>query len=183
MYIWTNFLRNSPNPLRIVQELFPYATHGVSSLLLGWESQHRALANRKRWCLTTNGGFLVKSFYKFLNHRGIRCPTNLIWKSSCPKKISLFNWLAWDNNILTFENLATRRCNRLPNPTCLLCHAAVESVDHLFLWCPFAERIWNFIYQVFNLSSPPNSMRELWSQWRLQVPSPAIDTRDLLLRL
>ncbi|XP_039127495.1 uncharacterized protein LOC120263599 [Dioscorea cayenensis subsp. rotundata] len=98
----------------------------------------------KVWGLMANGAFSVKSFYGLLNEGGLRCPmANTFWKGPCPKKINIFNWLACKNKILSLENLAKRRCNRLPTDTCVLCHADVESVDHLFLRCQFSwESVW-----------------------------------------
>lgn len=85
--------------------------------------------DHKRWCLSSNGCFTVKSFYVFLNNGGMNCQTtNLIWKSFCPRKISLFNWLAWENSIFTFKNLAKRKCNRLLTTMRLL---------SLFIICSF----------------------------------------------
>lgn len=70
------------------------------------------------------------------------CSTmNLIWKCSCPRMIFLFNWLAWDNNIVTPENLVAKRCNRLSTHTCVPSREAIELADHLFIRWPFVERI------------------------------------------
>lgn len=65
----------------------------------------------------------------------------IIPKGGCPKKINLFNWLAWDNKILTLVNLALLRCNLLPTPTCVMCHVDIETIDHLLLHCPIASHI------------------------------------------
>ena len=45
------------------------------------------------------------------------------------------------NRILTEDNLMKRGFNG-PS-TCILCKGAVESVSHLFIFCPFARTIWN----------------------------------------
>ncbi|XP_039130345.1 uncharacterized mitochondrial protein AtMg00310-like [Dioscorea cayenensis subsp. rotundata] len=72
--------------------------------------------DKKIWRLTGNGAFSVKSFYYFICDGGVRCPVaKFFWSSICPKKINLFNWLAWKDKILTLENLAKRRCNRPPS--------------------------------------------------------------------
>lgn len=74
--------------------------------------------DEKRWSLTANGNFSVKSFYNFLNDGGLQCSkTPVILQSLSPRKINLFNWLAWDDKILKLENLARRRRNLFQSTT------------------------------------------------------------------
>lgn len=88
--------------------------------------------DKKSWRLTSNNAFTVKSFYHFLNDGGLRCRWSpIILKGSCPRKINLFNWLAWDNKILSLENLALRGCNLFQTSTCVMCHAGEELTNHL----------------------------------------------------
>lgn len=48
----------------------------------------------KRWFLTSNGIFSVKSFYNRLNDGGTRCSAaRWFWSSTCPRKINLCNCL------------------------------------------------------------------------------------------
>ncbi|XP_039120313.1 uncharacterized protein LOC120256691 [Dioscorea cayenensis subsp. rotundata] len=121
----------------------------------------------KLWSLTVNRSFSVKSFYDRLNDGGLRCPiAKFFWKGPCPRKVNIFNWLVWKDKILTLENLAKRRCNKLPTATCVLCHEAVESVDHLFLQCRFFLEVWAQISRVLQLPSLPSSMSFMWGAWR-----------------
>lgn len=92
--------------------------------------------DKKRWKLTSNKKFSIKTIYNFLNDGGIRChKMHTILKGGYHKKISLFNWLAWENKILTLDNLALRRCNFLQISTCVMCYADIETSDHLLLHC------------------------------------------------
>lgn len=52
--------------------------------------------------------FQSNPFMDFLVMEVFYASTNLILKILCPKKINLFNWLAWDNSILTLDKLAER---------------------------------------------------------------------------
>ncbi|XP_039129007.1 uncharacterized protein LOC120265183 [Dioscorea cayenensis subsp. rotundata] len=70
------------------------------------------------------------------------------------------------NRILLLENLEIRRCNTLPTATCVMCHAGVESVDHLFLQCSFAREVWGSFCRMLSFPEPPNSIRDLWLDWR-----------------
>lgn len=105
--------------------------------------------------------------YCLLNEGGLRCPlANVFWKGPCPRKVNIFNWLAWKNKILYLENLARRRCNKLPTDTCVLCHSDVESVDHLFLRCRFSQEVWEHLGRFMQLPALPLSMSLLWGDWR-----------------
>ncbi|XP_039122026.1 uncharacterized protein LOC120258641 [Dioscorea cayenensis subsp. rotundata] len=126
--------------------------------------------NKKRWSLNGNGQFTVKSFYNFLNDGGLRCNVaKIMWKSNCPKKINIFNWLVWKNKVLSLENLELRRCNNLPTATCVMCHTNMESVDHLFLHCSLANEVWVFFCRLLSVPEPPDSMHLIWSSWRNSV--------------
>lgn len=98
------------------------------------------------------------NYYIFIFNKTIRVRRPVykaIWNSLCPLKVNIFNWLTWKNKILSLENLAKRRCNKLPTTTCVLCHSSCESVDHLFLHCQFPRSIWNIFLQLFDLPAAP----------------------------
>lgn len=80
----------------------------------------------KRWMLTGNGSFTVKSFYKFLDDGGLCCArAKLVRCDTCPKKINIFNWLVWKNKILSLEILKITRCTRLQTATYVMCHSGI----------------------------------------------------------
>ncbi|XP_039130839.1 uncharacterized protein LOC120267212 [Dioscorea cayenensis subsp. rotundata] len=131
------------------------------------QRRHHDVGDIKRWSLTGNGIFSVKSFYNFLNDGGLRCDVSgFFLENSCPSKINIFNWLACKNKILTLENLEFRRCNKLPTATCVMCHSAIESVDHLFIHCSFAREVWMYFVNILNLPKPPSSFSLIWVLWR-----------------
>lgn len=56
------------------------------------------VGDKKKWRLTGNGLFSVKSFYNLLIDGGLRCSVSrFFWRGGCPKKVNIFNWLAWKN--------------------------------------------------------------------------------------
>ncbi|XP_039123372.1 uncharacterized protein LOC120259989 [Dioscorea cayenensis subsp. rotundata] len=125
------------------------------------------LGDKKKWRLTGNEIFSVKTFYNFLIDGGLRCPVSrFFWRGGWPKKINLFNWLAWKNKILSLENLTVRRCNRLPTDTCVLCHAGSESCDHLFIDCSYTKQVWEHFIRLLHFPSAPTSLKDLWGHWR-----------------
>lgn len=139
--IWPHVFQSSNEKEGMVRELlnrvveFPLGdSPRECSLIASFSLQNSTDRDVRHWKLSPNGVFSVKSFYHFLNDGGLRCRwTPSILKGCYPKKINLFNWLAWDDKILTLQNLANRRSNFLQDITCVMCHAEVESSDHLLI--------------------------------------------------
>lgn len=174
MNIWPDTFLETANPNGTVKELIHWLERASFQEELEVESfleDYNRLAGlqeegMKWWRLSPNGLFTVKSFYTFLVDGGVRDPVSkAIWNSLCPQKVNIFNWLVWRDKILTLDNLAVIRCNKLPTTTCVLCHANCESVDHLFRHCKFVQPIWNFFLHLFGLPEPPHSMEDVWGDW------------------
>ncbi|XP_039123625.1 uncharacterized protein LOC120260253 [Dioscorea cayenensis subsp. rotundata] len=171
-----DFLNRGPDPT-------VYYLSTVSTVLNTLHSQPSSGIDERRWKLSSNGKFSVKTFYNFLNDGGLRCDkTKVILKGDCPKKVNLFNWLALDNKILTLDNLALRGCNVLPTTTCVMCHADVETAEHLLLHCPLATHIWTFFAHLLGARHIPRSLVDLWGDWRRAVPKSLLPFWDLLVR-
>jgi hypothetical protein len=63
--------------------------------------------------------------------------------------------------ILTKDNLFKRN---LPGSTkCCFCEQN-ESIEHLFINCPFAKIIWKIVYMAFNIT-PPLSIVHMFGTW------------------
>ena len=76
-------------------------------------------------------------------------------------KIKIFLWFLNRKEILTKDNLIKRRwigCKK-----CVFCDAD-ESVEHLFIKCPFARDIWRLLHFTFNVY-PPTSIANLFGSW------------------
>ncbi|MFS8018578.1 putative reverse transcriptase zinc-binding domain-containing protein [Helianthus anomalus] len=67
-----------------------------------------------------------------------------MWNNWTPKKVGIVAWRAEKIRLPTKEALARRRIN-IPNLSCILCGEYVESSDHLFVACHFAQTIWQNI--------------------------------------
>lgn len=148
-----------------------------------WNSSRQLSEDKKRWSLNASGVFSVKSLYNLLNDGDVRCEiAKFFWKNICPKKISIFNWLAWNNKILTMENLELRRCNRLPTTTCVMCHGDTESADHLFLKYTVAREVWGYFCRLLCFPEPPGSMHCIWLAWRGSVRAGLKPMVDLVVK-
>jgi len=80
------------------------------------------------------------------------------------------------NRIPTRENL--RRRNALPPDAslgCVLCDTEVESINHLFLHCPIAMRVWlELLRWVGNMFTMPHNLFSHWACWNEGSPSKKI---------
>ncbi|XP_050145591.1 uncharacterized protein LOC126621231 [Malus sylvestris] len=113
------------------------------------------LKDRLVWPFEKKGAYSVKSGYhwavsrthihKNVNpHRSDMIPTQLwkcMWSLEVPQKIRVFMWKSLHAAVATMANLFFRRSSL--SPMCLLCNSAEESMEHLFLQCPWVEAVWN----------------------------------------
>jgi hypothetical protein len=94
--------------------------------------------------------FEVKSFYKVLSNP---IQSSFPWKSNWKVKVSLraafFVWTATLGKILTLDNLRER--NIIVMEWCFMCKISAESIDHLFLHCMVATKLWRTILQMFGV--------------------------------
>ncbi|KAL4304565.1 hypothetical protein GQ457_10G010000 [Hibiscus cannabinus] len=105
------------------------------------------------WHDNQNGIYSVKSGYHLiLNSSTPNCPSSSdtstlnkslwrsIWQLKTPPKLQSFLWKVCRNAIATNDNLVARF--KKGNPSCSRCEHASESIEHVLLFCPFAQAIW-----------------------------------------
>lgn len=63
-----------------------------------------------------------------------------------------------------------------------MCHAGIESVDHLFLQCCFASQIWDHFSNLLHLPEQAPSMGVLWDSWRSLIQPAKRDFGDLVVK-
>lgn len=89
------------------------------------------------------GGFWNLSNWRFSNHSSDITSAYLwkfVWKLEVPPKVRSFIWKTLHAALATMENLYRRRSS--PSPLCPICKTQEESVEHLFLQCPWVEVVW-----------------------------------------
>jgi hypothetical protein len=93
-----------------------------------------------------------------------------LWKLKVPLEIRIFIWLLNKQVLLTKDNLIGR--NWVGCKKCAFCDLE-ESVEHLFIVCPFAKLIWQVVYFIFNMT-PPINIKTLFGKWRGLTPAMSI---------
>ncbi|CAN1796057.1 hypothetical protein LINPERHAP1_LOCUS20800, partial [Linum perenne] len=74
-------------------------------------------------------------------------------------------WCCFHGRILTLDNLKVRGFI-LPN-WCALCRKQEESIDHLFIHCPFVSGIWGKVSSRLSISGPvPGGFQDLITGWK-----------------
>ena len=63
--------------------------------------------------------------------------------------------------LLTKDNLAKRRWQGCTK--CSFC-GSEETVEHLFINCPFAKIIWTIVYSTYNIT-PPTNITNMFGNW------------------
>jgi len=114
-----------------------------------------------RWNLTNSGSFTVRSFYLHLLDSQPPFRHKMIWKLKIPLKIKTFLWFLQRGILLTKDNLAKK--NWTGSQKCCGCNSN-ETIQHLFLDCPYARLVWRIIFFATGLT-PPRSIRHMFNSW------------------
>ena len=109
--------------------------------------------------------FTVKSFYRFLCHRGVLSAfVKINWRLPIPEQVKIFNGLVYKNRIQTASNLC-RRNIQVPILYSFR-NSEEETVNHLFRTCSHSMQIWQLITSLLGMPHMPISIENLWTTWR-----------------
>ena len=118
------------------------------------------------WIPNMNGNFTTKSTFLNLTKRSPNIAVTLIrhiWKNKIPKKVKFFLWSLAYRSLNTHEKLQRKIQNTLISPSmCCLCAKDEETLDHLFLHCPFTKKAWNTLFGIFDLELCLPSKIDSW---------------------
>lgn len=90
--------------------------------------------------------YKVSTVYKLLSPAPDILPAlRWLWKTCCQLKHKIFYWLLINNRLNT-RAVLQRKNFFIENYTCVMCNMQVlETRDHLFFYCPFAQLCWAYI--------------------------------------
>src|SRR6266498_358152 len=110
---------------------------------------------------STSGVFSVKTMYEDLMNGLPRFSRKYLWKLKIPLTIKIFMWFLHKKVLLTKDDLAKRKW--MGSTKCCFCDSE-ETIEHLFLFCPFAKMIWRIVYLTFALP-PPTNITNMFRNW------------------
>jgi hypothetical protein len=88
----------------------------------------------------------TKAYKHLIGTRQVHPCFKWLWKSSAQKKHKVFFWLLLKDRLST-RNILKRKNRVLPSYDCVLCQLQLEeTLEHLFLHCPFAFSYWNLLH-------------------------------------
>lgn len=118
------------------------------------------------WAMNLSGSFSVKSAYNLLFAHVNDCHCRReVWNSQLIPKINFFWWTALHGKILTIDNLK-RRGFLLANQ-CVMCNCVEESINHLFIHCPFTSTVWHKVLQKFDIAwTFLEDLQQFISNWK-----------------
>ncbi|XP_035836925.1 uncharacterized protein LOC110893297 isoform X1 [Helianthus annuus] len=94
------------------------------------------------WKYEDNGMFSVASIKKTLGSVNRHRPDRVFeWNNWVPKKVGIVAWRADMNRLLTRGALSDRNVP-VQNLMCVLCGDYVETSEHVFVSCQFAQSVW-----------------------------------------
>ncbi|KAK2655849.1 hypothetical protein Ddye_008901 [Dipteronia dyeriana] len=67
---------------------------------------------------------------------------SFVWQGICPPKVKVFLWNLYRGRVLVKDVLWKFGVNQQTSLNCLLCREEVETVDHPFLLCHWAWKLW-----------------------------------------
>ncbi|KAJ0558404.1 putative reverse transcriptase zinc-binding domain-containing protein [Helianthus annuus] len=119
--------------------------------------------DKQVWNMDDTGLFSVSSIKKILSSTDRTLPSRIFsWNNWIPKKVGMVAWRAEKDRLPTREALIRRQIN-ITDASCVLCGECMESSEHLFVACHFAQTVWQ------NIAS-----------WCKIPPIVAFDFKDLL---
>eukprot|EP00253_Pinus_taeda_P017343 PITA_17343 len=139
-----------------------------------------------RWGNSMKGTFTSKEAYYLMSSqdRGVgNKDWKTIWEANWWPKVTIFIWLATKNKILTWDRIQKK--GFIGPSRCSLCNSDTETRDHLFVSCPFSEKLWllatrlfkkpgliseEFNDLIFNWNKEPFGCRVIQRAWNLSAP-------------
>lgn len=127
---------------------FPFElTEDIKNIILTpYISLEDKRADRIYWALIPNGKFTVNSMYRALEKKSTDRVNTIgqfqwIWKLPIHPKVKHFIWLLNHNRLSTRQFL--QKINIIVDATCLFCHEADETLNHIFLTHANARHYWH----------------------------------------
>lgn len=111
----------------------------VGDVVLSAEVDTRVLTR----CRKKTGALDAAAMCRLRSWGGVDDPTHdFIWKNFAPSKVKFFAWLLSKARVLSWASLLHKGILTAAKALCPTCHAPLETANHIFFECPFAQRFW-----------------------------------------
>ncbi|KAK2653494.1 hypothetical protein Ddye_013350 [Dipteronia dyeriana] len=123
-----------------------------------------ALAYVLAWNLNRNGMYTVSSFIRSLERNSEVSSSiyKVIWNGIGHSKVKVFLWQLYRGRVLVREVLLRFGMAHLSVVVCPLCSREVETIDHLFLHCPWTLNLWKGCMDWWDVSCCCNKSIQEW---------------------
>ncbi|KAK1310061.1 hypothetical protein QJS10_CPA08g01032 [Acorus calamus] len=164
---WRLKVRRISNDLQVQELAALLEVLGETSITPGQPDQ-------LEWIDSPSRGYTVKVGYVWWSkdkpgNQEMEEQTPVLWRWRLPCKIKIFVWLVLQNRLLTKVYRAKWRPNDLTE--CGLCLGEPETVEHLLLTCPVANRLWAGLSTTTSNHFRFQSLPDLWEAMRSIAPS------------
>ncbi|KAL6185106.1 hypothetical protein ACLB2K_041241 [Fragaria x ananassa] len=113
------------------------------------------------WMPSSIGDLRAKHAYQFLRHPSPSMPWGKsLWSRFILPRMSLHAWKVLKGRIICDELL--QRLGVTWVSRCEFCGACTESLQHIFLHCPFTAAIWSYFLSLFDMGVTPHTIVDLF---------------------
>lgn len=114
------------------------------------------------WKSTSAGSLSLKEAYLYKVQVGQKIHwAKIIWSPDIPPSKSMMVWRLMHDRLPTDEKMMERGSNMVS--MCTNCKTYTESSSHLFLHCPFASKLWNWLSSVLNFPINFTVTSDIWN--------------------
>ncbi|KAK2647272.1 hypothetical protein Ddye_022467 [Dipteronia dyeriana] len=102
--------------------------------------------------------------------------SDFTWQGLCPLKFEIFVWQLLKGRTLVKEVLAKFGVGHITTSGCPMCEGDIESIDHVFLVCNWANKVWRECMGWWNIFSCSSSSIKDWVMvWNALCPSKSVN--------
>ena len=129
------------------------------------------VADKVVWLHHNSGAYKVKSFLNLLLDtqeisQGAFAHANMVWRSLTPPNSELLLCILVVGKLNTLDRLSRLNIRQGMDNSCVLCQQEVESINHLFCYCPFTWSVWFVFLSWWGVSWViPNNPRSAFESW------------------
>jgi len=127
-------------------------------------------ADRKVWKFHSSGMYSAQSGCALFDSLSVTENNHspvLLWNGYAPPKVDVFIWLLLHGSLSTRSFLAERRIIKYEESHCPFCCKEIETINHLFHWCPITWSLWGRFLNWFGclgcLHKDPYQHLQEWS--------------------